>query len=453
MKKTRKNLYTLAILAVLAVGGFAVYQNSSFLLGSFGPKLSTLCPLIGPGKTIYVKESATGTKVGTKANPYDSIASAQSALETDSTIKRVCFSGTLDGSLDLDAALPTSLTLTAYTDGAELTSTGMVVSMETGTLATLTMSNLSMVGGVTASPSTSLTLSSIALDGDNRSTALFVGEADTVKITNSSFKNADVGVQTSKFSTDAVGAVSIKNTSFDTMYDAAISSNNVATLTLDGVTASANNVLESKNTTDVTVTSSDFEYDVYGLYVNDTETLAVSKTSFLGGVASMFINNSTITDTTLTCENNFFMGNSDNNFQIASKTKVLAEITNNSFYNNHIAGSIYGNRGDVTYTNNILFADVGGAAFGSTTYASKVTSDYNLFYGDVTLNEPSLTDWQSEGQDAHSRLGDPLFVSTSDLHILFGSPAIDFGTDTSVTDDIDGDARTSGSYDIGADEY
>jgi len=49
---------------------------------------------------------------------------------------------------------------------------------------------------------------------------------------------------------------------------------------------------------------------------------------------------------------------------------------------------------------------------------------------------------------------DPLFVGGGDYHLATGSPCIDAGMTTAVTDDIDGDARPQGSaYDIGFDEY
>ena len=46
----------------------------------------------------------------------------------------------------------------------------------------------------------------------------------------------------------------------------------------------------------------------------------------------------------------------------------------------------------------------------------------------------------------------PLFVSATDLHIQAGSPVINAGTTTSVTDDFDGQTRDA-TPDIGADEF
>ena len=83
-------------------------------------------------------------------------------------------------------------------------------------------------------------------------------------------------------------------------------------------------------------------------------------------------------------------------------------------------------------------------------------SDDNLFLGAATcdvLNEISLSEWVTWGYDAHSFEDDPLFVSSSNLHIQSGSPAIDAGLNlySFVSEDIDGQARDT-LFDIGADE-
>ena len=64
-----------------------------------------------------------------------------------------------------------------------------------------------------------------------------------------------------------------------------------------------------------------------------------------------------------------------------------------------------------------------------------------------------MADWQAgTGQDANSKAVDPLFVSTTDLHIQTGSPMVNMGVNgTGVTTDIDGDTRDA-MPDIGADE-
>ncbi|MFH1319432.1 MAG: T9SS type A sorting domain-containing protein, partial [Bacteroidota bacterium] len=64
----------------------------------------------------------------------------------------------------------------------------------------------------------------------------------------------------------------------------------------------------------------------------------------------------------------------------------------------------------------------------------------------------SLTTWKSRtGFGTNSISGDPLYTSSTDLHILEGSPCIDKATAIAgLNDDIDGDSRAT---DIGGDEY
>ncbi|MBD3246338.1 MAG: hypothetical protein GF333_04940 [Candidatus Omnitrophica bacterium] len=88
------------------------------------------------------------------------------------------------------------------------------------------------------------------------------------------------------------------------------------------------------------------------------------------------------------------------------------------------------------------------------------TSDYNDmyapngasigYYGGV---QSTLSDWQTAtGQDANSFSSNPLYTSTTDLHIGDGSPCQNTGTALAgYSDDYDGDARAD-PPDIGADE-
>ena len=88
----------------------------------------------------------------------------------------------------------------------------------------------------------------------------------------------------------------------------------------------------------------------------------------------------------------------------------------------------------------------------------RIVSDYNLFDGCVVMQnnrEQDFADWTSTWRHgAHSKVGDPLFESESDLHIRSGSLAISSGKDLSshLVADIDGDIRGE-AFDIGADQY
>ena len=66
----------------------------------------------------------------------------------------------------------------------------------------------------------------------------------------------------------------------------------------------------------------------------------------------------------------------------------------------------------------------------------------------------TLANWQSAtGKDAASLAVDPLFVSTTDLHLQTASPVLNAGTAiAAVTVDFDGEPRPPATPDIGADE-
>lgn len=127
------------------------------------------------------------------------------------------------------------------------------------------------------------------------------------------------------------------------------------------------------------------------------------------------------------------------------------------------------NTGTRNYLNNIFYngrsnAVSGGAAhvaLGLNTGLTGLTSNYNDLYAPGTdgivgsfnaTAYPTLAAWQTAtSQDANSKSVDPVFVSSTDLHIQATSPMINMGTATSVTDDFDGDTRDA-MPDIGADE-
>ncbi|MBX7212346.1 MAG: hypothetical protein K1X78_28830, partial [Verrucomicrobiaceae bacterium] len=129
------------------------------------------------------------------------------------------------------------------------------------------------------------------------------------------------------------------------------------------------------------------------------------------------------------------------------------DYRNNIFFNargnagataKHYAVSVGGaapNPAGLTMNNNVLLANGTGAVFG--------------FYN--ALDVASLAAWQTAvGQDAASIASNPLFVSTSDLHLTAGSPARGIGViNLGVARDFDGQGRPGADafVDIGADEF
>ena len=131
------------------------------------------------------------------------------------------------------------------------------------------------------------------------------------------------------------------------------------------------------------------------------------------------------------------------------------------FYNNSAYGSAYvqdnrfespsPNTDASTWKNNTMdcrgqkaHRDDPSVSSGGWTYNTAPTIDYNNYYN-CTINIPTQT---------HGFTSNPLFVSTTDLHLQSGSPMRDVGlTIGSFSNDIDGETRPQGSaWDIGADE-
>lgn len=93
-------------------------------------------------------------------------------------------------------------------------------------------------------------------------------------------------------------------------------------------------------------------------------------------------------------------------------------------------------------------------------------SNYNDFYSPISNTQmifgrvgatdfPTLAAWQTAtSQDANSKSVDPLFVSTTDLHLQSGSTVRASATPIAgITTDIDGDTRNPTTPDMGADEF
>lgn len=97
-----------------------------------------------------------------------------------------------------------------------------------------------------------------------------------------------------------------------------------------------------------------------------------------------------------------------------------------------------------------------------------LSNNYNLFYPNADSGTPfwiqhgatgggavSFADFKTitEGE-ANSIITDPLFVSGTDFHLQYGSPAINTGTNVGLTTDYSGNHVPKGAgYDIGAYEY
>ena len=129
-------------------------------------------------------------------------------------------------------------------------------------------------------------------------------------------------------------------------------------------------------------------------------------------------------------------------------------------YLNATTSTSYFTAGGNVIKNNIIVNSGGGYALEAATTAAAgtyFTSNNNNYYASSTTpfgtGSSTLSAWQTaSSQDANSVWGDPLFVSTTDLHVQ-GSSANNVGAALGVLTDIDGQTRSTTTPDIGADEY
>lgn len=149
------------------------------------------------------------------------------------------------------------------------------------------------------------------------------------------------------------------------------------------------------------------------------------------------------------------LGGYDPGMGAGGGSAVGCAIVNNTIVNSSRdgwadTGLLLQNRNlDNVYMNNIIIASAGSSAVSDVgTMNMNNTFDYNIYFGGSVENiaEPGV----------HSLTTDPMLVApaTGDLHLSQGSVAINAGTFVleSGEFDIDGDSRTNGITDIGADE-
>jgi parallel beta-helix repeat protein len=137
----------------------------------------------------------------------------------------------------------------------------------------------------------------------------------------------------------------------------------------------------------------------------------------------------------------------------------LSDGTGQLVYNNTIDGGLIGIRIDATpagsastkVKNNIIINATNGNNVGAATLDIDYNMEYGCTYWGTNLD---LATYQGLGLDTHSVTINPKFKSSTDYHLIPGSPAINAGMTTGLTEDFDGKGVPySSATDIGAYEY
>ncbi len=146
-----------------------------------------------------------------------------------------------------------------------------------------------------------------------------------------------------------------------------------------------------------------------------------------------------------------FLLEQSNNVNVWHNT-IHSSSTNSSSY------GFYSAYNTITDLRNSLITNIGA---GRAAYLETLTSDYNVFFNVTTplisdgTEYSTLADWVlASGQDENSLQEDPLYVSSTDLHVGHGA-LNNVGDELMppVAFDIDLDSRNTATPDIGADEF
>lgn len=138
----------------------------------------------------------------------------------------------------------------------------------------------------------------------------------------------------------------------------------------------------------------------------------------------------------VTLENCFVAVNGEEGIYASANTPVVRVYHCDVVYNGK--DGVRRDNGTTTITNSILAWNGFYGLRGTSTHT------YNLFYGNSSGHVSGTTVQASE------KTVDPLFVSSSDLHLQGSSPCVDAGTNVGLTTDYEGSSRPQGSgYDIG----
>ena len=294
----------------------------------------------------------------------------------------------------------------------------------------------------------SSTVNPIASTNSMTSSTSYGADVDYVSVTNNVIKGGYYGVVFNGSSTtDNDSLFVVENNTFVKQYYYGIRA-----YYTDSVLIRNNSISDMRNTT---------TYGVYCYYCDGSEISSNYVNSKSYGIYTYYYSQ----------EGGWSRGLIQNNMSIGTSTAGLyqSQAAATDIFHNTFSGlrGLYSfNTANAGYDirNNIFVGTQLAADFGTTLDSVSNTVDYNLYYsGGANLVEASsayadLLAWQTAQPffNANSVEGDPVFVSTEDLHVV-GALANDVGDPTvGVLVDIDGDVRPavgSTGVDMGADEY
>lgn len=196
----------------------------------------------------------------------------------------------------------------------------------------------------------------------------------------------------------------------------------------------------------------------FGTSVSNTDqTVIFRRCKSYGNPAGGFIGHGTVAGTV---RYEYCISHNNGTYGIAigddsSSNAPVGVVYNCTITANTGNGLVLNTTGATTIRNNIVW---GNGTYEITHKTSTMTSDYNLIDSSGTNPVANLgtgttwAAWLALGYDAHSLTSNPKLKSSTDFHLLPGSPCINKGTPVGLTSDFAG--RPVGALpDIGAYEY
>jgi hypothetical protein len=299
-----------------------------------------------------------------------------------------------------------------------------------------------LIGDTTSSSSSKAVIASTLL---GNSISAQGKNSHHVSITNNRLRGFYYGIYLVGIQNDPDTDFVLENNVFQNLYSYGIRCQHI-----DSILISGNEMLGNRST-----------WSGYGTYLTNTSRFKVEKNHFRVTSNGIYLGNISNSGARSLVANNMCYGG---NSALYLWDVEGVDIYHNTFDGNDRGGYFASILKNSDIRNNI-FTSISDEAFKSEATETNVVIDYNLYH---TLaanlayhgsnSYTGLSDWILDypSLNANSLMGDPIYLSSTDLHLI-GTLANDAGDNTlSITTDIDGDSRPmlpSTTVDIGADEY